>query len=219
MYNNVYQDYINNIIGITPKIQSNFEYNAYESTNYIQEKNALNIDLECFYPEIYKLLYPMIQTACMKNTKPLTEDTINEMVEDIYSNFNADDVTVLNINLTNDVRSNKTSNSSTVSKNTVQPVSNKSISKPLSETRNEIEEGKRSPSPNNFILNDLIRILLIRELLGKPVNHFPNRPIIPGGNRPPFRPREIASSSQEIGIYEPSYMYSEFNPMENYLKF
>lgn len=154
MYNNVYQDYINNILGWEPRIQNNFEYETYRNSNYS------NMQLEKFYPELYKVLYPMIQTACMRNTKPITEENINEMVNEIYSNFNADDVTVLNINLNNDVRSSKMGeiSKSSTSKSSVK----------ISEDTRNVEE--RNIKPNNYVLNDLIRILLIRELLGKTGN-------------------------------------------------
>ena len=99
---------------------------------YSNFQNTTNIKLEQFYPELYKLIYPMIQTACMRNTKPITEETINEMIQDVYSNFNVDDVS-------------------------------------FSETRDSNRHEKVS-KPNNYVLNDLIRILLIRELLGRTEN-------------------------------------------------
>lgn len=130
MYNNVYQEYINYMIGGTSKRGLDFQDNMINL--YSNFQNTTNIKLEQFYPELYKLIYPMIQTACMRNTKPITGETINEMVQDVYSNFNADDVS-------------------------------------FSETRDSNRHEKVS-KPNNYVLNDLIRILLIRELLGRPEN-------------------------------------------------
>ena len=136
MYNNIYEEYINNMIGRMPRSQLNFQDNIIANIDsYNDFQNSTNKNLESFYPELYKLIYPMIQNACMRNTKPITEETISQMTKDIYSNFNADDVS-------------------------------------LSETRDsEIQE--RALRPNNFVLNDLIRILLIRELLGRPGNVIP----------------------------------------------
>lgn len=194
MYNNVYQEYINNMLGTIPKTHLNFEYDGNRETNFFQNFNATNIDLEKFYPDIYKLLYPMIQTACMRNTKPITEETIDEMVRDIYSNFNADDVTILNINLTNDVRSNSKTNE-------LQKTNSKTLS---SEKRNTEEKEDRNLRQNNYLLNDLIRILLIRELLGRPGNMPPFRPGFPGpgSGRPPFRPRNFGLEETNYDIYE-----------------
>ena len=59
------------------------------------------------------------------------------------------------------------------------------------------------------MINDLIRILLIRELLGRPGLFPPNRPgFLPP--RPPFRPRDL--QSQEYSIFEDSLkMYPNYN--------
>ena len=206
---------MNNMLGGTFRNQSLYENmpnNTYN--NFQNQNNTTNMELEKLYPELYRLLYPMIQAACMRNTKPLTEETIDEMVRDIYSNFSADDATILNINLTNEVRSNEKTNE--IQKNS----SSKVASKSALETRDSDKKETRNIRPNNFVLNDLIRILLIRELLGRPGNFPPIRPGFPPprpgpgpgpGGRPPFRPREFGFDSQDIGIYEEPYMYSNFN--------
>lgn len=201
MYNNVYQEYINNIIGITPRNQLDFENDAYINANtYGNFQSNMSNDLEKLYPDLYKLLYPMIQTACMKNTKPITEETLNEMVNDIYSNFNADDVTILNINLTNNVRSSSSNTSKIERSSTRNQAENR---------KGEESEERVSRAPNNHVLNDLIRILLIRELIGKPGNFPPNRPGF-SPTRPPFRPRDI--KSMDYNIYEnPINMYPNRN--------
>lgn len=124
MYNNIFQDYINKMIGNTPKEKINFENSIMIPSNlksYNTFQNQENKSLERFYPEIYRLLYPMIKTACMRNTKPITIETINEMVKDIYLNFSGDD-------------------------NLAEVTENRALS-------------------NNFLLRDLIKILLIRELI------------------------------------------------------
>lgn len=124
MYNNIFQDYINKMIGNTPKEKINFENSIMIPSNlksYNTFQNLENKSLERFYPEIYRLLYPMIKTACMRNTKPITIETINEMVKDIYLNFSGDD-------------------------NLAEVTENRALS-------------------NNFLLRDLIKILLIRELI------------------------------------------------------
>ena len=138
MYNNVFQEYINNMIGGTPRIESIFENSAMLTANpYISFQSQSNMDLERSYPELYRLLYPMVKTACMRNTRPITNETIDQMVRDIYSSFNNDETTQVS-----------------------------------AETRTKGEEADRAQRPNNFVLNDLIRILLIRELLGRPGNMY-----------------------------------------------
>ncbi len=206
MYNNEYEEYITNVLGIRPKYDR-LESSSLENTMYnnqfseesftdsiygrqnFQNNNISNEELERLYPDLYRLLYPMVQSACMKNTRPITEETINNMVEEIYSNFVCDDTKIVNINLNNDVRSSKNEVKSNVSKeNTNKTDLNRSDKQ---ETRN-LETEDRQFRPNNHVLNDLIRILLIRELIGRPGVFPPFRPGFPGGRppqRPPMRPR------------------------------
>lgn len=184
MIDNVYQDYINSIIGLQQKNLDNVHFNV--------TQNVYNMDLERQYPEIYKILYPMIQSACMRNTKPLTEERLNEMVRDIYSNFSAEDIT------NNERSTTKSKESLSINK-----LATKTDS---AETRNREEE--RAIKPNNYMLNDLIRILLIRELLGKPGAFPPNRPGFPPP-RPPFRPRDL--QSQEYIFEDQIKMYPTYN--------
>ena len=214
MYNNVYQEYINNMLGGVPRNQSAFENmplatnNMYD--NYQMQSNT-NLDLERFYPELYKLLYPMIQTACMRNTKPITEETIDEMVKEIYTSFNADgDMTILNINLTNNT------NGKTKAAEQQSSLNRTSSKTSSAETRTSEADETRVARPNNFVLNDLIRILLIRELLGRPGNRSPIRPGFPpqrpgGPGRPPFRPRGNTFESQDFMMYEDPSMYLDIN--------
>lgn len=169
MYNNDYQEYINYMIGATPRRQSEFQDTTFANTNsYNVFQNNANVNLEQFYPELYKLIYPMIQTACMRNTGPITEESIDEMVRNIYSNFNADDVSP-------------------------------------SETINS-EMQDRASKPKNFVLNDLIRILLIRELLGRPGNVILIRPGFtlqsPEAGGPLFRPRSLTFNEEDYEIFK-----------------
>lgn len=138
MYNNIFQKYINKMIGGTSRVESAFENldMMIVGNSYGDFQWQTNEDLEHFYPELYKLLYPMIRTACMKNTKPITEELIDEMVKDIYSNFHSDETG-------------------------------------QTPAKNKEGEADKIEKPNNFVLNDLIRILLIRELLGRPRNMLP----------------------------------------------
>ena len=205
MYNNVYQEYINNMMGTLPRNEMDFQNNSSMNLNTYSNFQPTNMELEKLYPDLYKLLYPMVQAACMRNTKTITAETIDEMVNDIYSNFTSDEAISLNINLTNDVRSGSSNNSK------VEKSSNAKISMTSqTETRNKSEgENRVIRRPNNYLLNDLIRILLIRELLGRPGNFPPNRPGFPPP-RPPFRPRDI--QSVDYNIYEdPINMYSNYN--------
>ena len=181
-----------------------------------------DMDLESCYPEIYKIVYPMITTKCNNTGTNVTRADIENMTDEIYYALEERNDIQVNINLTNDVRSTSQTNDQKTEK--LSTSYNKTSSKTLSETRNVETAEERNRRPNNYVLNDLIRILLIRELLGRPGNFPPNRPGFPPpfpprpGGRPPFRPRDLSFSSQD-SIYETPDMYSNFEQGYNSLGF
>lgn len=203
MYNNVYQEYIDNILGTNPNYNriepANFENSI--NTNQFFQNLVNNESLEKLYPDLYKLLYPMIQHACIKNTNQLSENTINDMVEEIYSNFVSDNNRIDNFNSNSNIelRSGKSSETVYVSKA-------KSSTSITAKKEERISE-KRENRQDNYVLRDLIRILVLRELLERP-----------RGNRPswqdpsfkaPFRSRDFSLNN---GIYEMEpNIYSNFD--------
>lgn len=174
MYNESYEDYIRSILGY-PNYNSNNnccenDYNLNMTNGRNSERDA---ELEACYPEIYKVIYPMVNKACSNNTKPITSGLIDELTNEIYSAVENDSGINININLTNEVQS----------------VGNRNLSN--STKTEEIKERKENRGEDrqfrNRGLQDLIRILLIRELLGRPGRFPGNRPPFPP-NRPPMRP-------------------------------
>lgn len=145
--------------------------------NYMQNISYRNMvsDLENLYPEIYKIIYPMIQKVCGQNTKPVDEKLLDEMTNDIYSNIEAENIVNININVDNNTSQNNRNVELTRTSNT-----NKKLDTPV--------ENRESRQFNNPI-RDLIRILLIRELIGRPGGNRPPRPRPPMPPRPPFPPR------------------------------
>lgn len=195
MFNNVYQEYINNMLGTNPNYNriENLNFENTINTNQIFQNQVSSENLEKLYPEIYKLLYPMIQHACMKNTSQLSESTINAMVEEIYSNFVANPGTEEDFNSNNEFRSGK-------SLETV--VTGKTKSSILATSKRYETTEKRQVTGENYILRDLIRILILMELIGRPgVNR-------PGWQEQPFntlfRPRDFSFSNS---IYETNFDY------------
>lgn len=178
MYNETYDEYIRNILGYPPMNSFNNNYQEYrnQNTNY---ETRTNIELEKCYPEIYKIVYPMIAKKCSNVRSSVTNDDIENMTDEIYYALEDRNEIQLNINLTNDVRTTQSNTTKVVDK------------KPEVEIK-EVTQEKRQTRQINRGLRDLIKILLIRELLNK---H--NRPPMPGPRppvrppvRPPFRPRD-----------------------------
>lgn len=196
MYNETYDDYIRSILGYParnqfeqynqemPEYQSYQEYrNPTFNTNINISGN--NVELENSYPEIYKIVYPMVTKKCENvRSETFSKSDIENMTDEIYYALEEKQEKRININLTNNMSSTKAQNSSAVS--TSAKVENKRPDVKISQKAIENSEKRQI----NSGLRDLIKILLIRELLNRPRPPFrPPMPNPPGpGPRPPMRP-------------------------------
>ena len=144
-------------------LQNQNNYQNFQSRNAMQE-------LEDMYPEIYKIVYPMVRKVCSQNNRGDSKENIDRMVEEVYSNIEVNNASILNITLNNEVRGEK---------------------REASEEKEENNDDNRCENRQirrNNTLNDLIKILILRELLGRPGCFGPNcRPGM--GPRPPMSPR------------------------------
>lgn len=198
MYDNQYEEYIRSVLGYpsTANMNQNQMYqNEYPNPSQINMRN----DLEECYPEIYKIIYPMAKKACDGNMGANSREEIERMTDEIYSALEDSNQINVNINLGNTVSTtnmNRTQNRTEISKEEFQK---KNSEKQEVENRNIETESRISPRNNN--LRDLIKILLIRELLRRRHNHFPPRP--PHNPRPPMRPPIMPRNYQPLyDIYE-----------------
>lgn len=198
MYDNQYEEYIRSVLGYpsTTNMNQNQMYqNEYPNPSQINMRN----DLEECYPEIYKIIYPMVKKACDGNMGANSREEIERMTDEIYSALEDSNQINVNINLGNTVSTtnmNRTQNRNEISKEEFQK---KNSEKQEVENRNIETESRISPRNNN--LRDLIKILLIRELLRRRHNHFPPRP--PHNPRPPMRPPIMPRNYQPLyDIYE-----------------
>lgn len=156
MNNSIYDEYMRSVLGYQPMNFNNtydtnygdfsMQNTAYDMTSM---SNIQRAELENCYPEIYRIVFPMVQKACMQSTRPITRELIDSMTEEIY--FSIEDNELL-----------------------------ESRSKDKTKTSEKATEDRQRIIRNQG-LNDLIRILLLRELLG--------RPGFPGGRPPQFPPR------------------------------
>ena len=179
MYDGTYDEYIRSILGYNQNELYDYGYNDNYS-NYRMQDNitiAQNSKLEQSYPEIYKVVYPMVSKRCENVRAELSNEELEKMTDEIYFALESKNETQLNINLKNDVR---TSSNANVRKAEV----------------NVTENSKRETRQFNSGLRDLVKILLIRELLNRP-RPFPPRPPVrppmppgpgPRPPRPPMRP-------------------------------
>lgn len=175
MFDESYDNYIRSILGYP--IQNTMNYYGYQdndySSTYRQTNNSKELE-EC-YPEIYKIIYPMVTKTCNSIQEPITRDMIERLTDKIYFAIEDNNDINVNINLTNEVRSG---------------VSNSSKPENRQENKQETSKQLNRQRPINRNLRDLIKILILREFLNRP-GMRPPRPPFPGpgpGPRPPIRP-------------------------------
>ncbi len=202
MYNETYEDYIRSILGYPNYGNNTYRENSYQTMPVNYGSNQKNEELEACYPEIYKVIYPMVNKACMNNTKPVTSALIDELTNEIYLSIESDNEINVTINLTNEVGGSGNTNRTTSTINSAK-------AEKVKENRGEDRQFR------NRGLQDLIRILLIRELLGRPgrpgnrppmpPHRPPMRPPFPGGgpgSRPPIMPRDVGYNMSNFNLYE-----------------
>lgn len=173
---NSYEEYMQSVLGMN--IQNTYpQGGTYMPRNgeyfepRMQETNLQEINN--LYPEIYGIVYPMVQKACsMRSIGTINEVQINEMVEEVYNALEPRE------------EMERTSEANSQLKN--------------GDVRNpRAKETKETRRPNNnYLLRDLIRILIIRELLqGGWQGARPPRPPMGGpggpGGMPGGRPQMV----------------------------
>ena len=167
-----YEEYMRSVLGYSPYVDRNYTYtNSQEDmyNNYVNMPATPNMqptqDLTEFYPEIYKIIYPMVCKACNVNSnREVTKDLLEQITDEIYRNVEPEE-------------------QQTTSRADVQ-LKNGDVINPNAK---EPEQQTRETRQNNFLLRDLIRILLLREW-GRPTRPPVRPPFPPGGGRPPMGP-------------------------------
>lgn len=109
MYNETYDDYIRSILGYPARNQfDQFNQVEQEYQGYQEYRNPTfntninisgnNVELENSYPEIYKIVYPMITKKC-ENVREsnITKDDIENMTDEIYYALESRNETQVNI--------------------------------------------------------------------------------------------------------------------------
>ena len=174
MYNQSYEEYIRSILGYPQNdiySYNNYTYQDYNMQNNLNRNNNINSELEDCYPEIYRIIYPMITKKCNEIMGTVTKEDIENMTDEIYYAMEEKEEVKLNRNLTNEL---KTSNNSRVSER-----------KPEVKMKDSEFKENRQTRQINRGLRDLIQILIIREFFNRPRRpQFPPRPPMPRPRKP-----------------------------------
>ena len=143
-----YQDYDEYMRSLMgyPSMRTSMNQPMNSGMNQFSNMDTCTDDLERMYPETYRVVYPMVCSAYDKIRTPVTAEMVDMMTDDIYDRVEADGR--INIDISVEVRND-----------------------------NEASENRqRRPRRRNRFLRDLIRILLLRELIRRRRPRFPMRP-------------------------------------------
>lgn len=184
MYYQNYEDYMRQVLGYPindPNIYETYDYrneNTY-SSNQVQN-NLTEAEMKALYPDSYNIIYPLVCKACEANNEPISKSVVDKMTDDVYKLVERNE-TVVNIKIEAQNREN-----SRVS-------SRQEMKRELTPKRTPIKtETRETRQPNNPLLRDLIKILILQRLFGggaiTPPRPMPPRPPFPpvGPGRPPF---------------------------------
>ena len=185
MYYQNYEDYMRSVLGYpTPSRQNTYEM-TYEM-QYMPDvtyANPSNDDKEMMdlYPEIYRIVNPMVCKICENNTKPLSRELLESMTDEIYSNLESDPKmdTVVNVRVNTQApsseRSNRTSLNSSSSSNSNLASTNSNIKSKREDESKQSKENSESRETRQIGVNrglrDLIKILILNQLLGGGIGH------------------------------------------------
>lgn len=92
MYYQNYEDYMRNILGYSVNNNYNMidNYSNAVYDEYLYNMPRYSSEILDLYPEIYKIVNPMVCKICDSNTKPITKELVDKMTEEIYLNLESD---------------------------------------------------------------------------------------------------------------------------------
>lgn len=196
MYYQSYEEYMRDVLGY-PRQNRVPTYGGYYGAGQRNvDMEMSEEEIERLYPEIYRMAYPMVCKACTQYRGEINDDLVSRLTDEVYSNLEIEQVGE-NENSNREVRNSQATRVNSSSR--------------VEEVKKQSETRQRT---TNNTLRDLIRILIIRELLRRRRRPerppFPGRPPFNGNPRPPM-PRDINTSSYDInspgmqGYYENMY--------------
>lgn len=122
-------------------------------------------NLNNLYPSIYRIVNPVVSRVVSNNNQPITEDLLNNMTDTVFN------IVEGQVDLGDDpVQRNTTSENQSSSNTSSNMSSNNNTSSRTTETRQQQTSSSQTSFRNNrneSLLRDLIRILIIKELLSR----------------------------------------------------
>lgn len=203
MYNNDYENYMRSVLGYPIQNEMNTYNNVYNDNNaYFPYRSGINNandkKYESLYPEIYNILKPMIRKICSNPSYgDISNDTIEIMANEIYTNVESD-INVINVNINTTPEAGKSGNATR---------------RDMKVTQSQSKTEEARACCGNPTLKDLIKILILNQLLENNSNRPPRPP------RPQFQPffmqgqpyRELENPAIYNSNYNSNQSYQYYN--------
>lgn len=174
MYENEYENYMRSVLGYPTNNTYNINSFPYKSNNNVKD------NYEHLYPDIYNVLKPMVKKVCSNvRSMDISSETIEDMANEIYNNIESDTTNITIAGTENSVKSNEMEVRGKSNKNT--------------------EESSRGCC-GNPTLKDLIKILIITQLIGNS-NNRPPKPPPPS----PYPPRPNYRDFEDPSFYDNNF--------------
>lgn len=176
-----YEDYMQQVLGYSSKDPRIYQpepiyeptYDRNEFMNQLLEDEAKE-----YYPEIYHSVYPIICSKCEQNTEPISKELIERMTDEVYQTVDSN-TNVVNIKIEQQSENrapqdmkkvennfgNTSIRQSNVSRTPLRTVDTRTPTKPNELQRTSKDKEDRLERKTNPYLRDLIKILIIQQLL------------------------------------------------------
>lgn len=167
-YNQIPNTYMNNfgnnMMGNSNIMPNNMQPSNQMMTNPGMIPNAIPVqNLNNLYPSIYRILNPVVSRVVLNNNQPISEDLLNNMTDTVFNIVEGqvdlgDDQVQRNNSNENQISSNTSSNTS---------VNNNSSARTTENNRQQSTQTSFRNNRGESLLRDLIKILIIKELLSR----------------------------------------------------
>lgn len=141
--------------------------NGINSNNMFANNNMPIQNLNNLYPSIYRIINPVAARVVSNNTQAITEDLLNNMTDTVFNIVEGqidfgDDTVQRNHQSENQNSSNTLTNTSTNNSTT-----NSSVTRTNENNRQTTAQTSFRNNRNDSLLRDLIKILIIKNLLSR----------------------------------------------------
>lgn len=173
MYYQNYEDYMRQVLGYPindPNIYERYNYEnnkKYQDTYYLNRysENYLRDEILSYYPEIYHKIYPLVCKACDSYTQPINIEAIEKMTDEIYNAIENSNQDITNSREELHKNEKKLDRNENIRKENIHTTQRRDFNRNEKEQKENIQNTQKRQV--NFLLRDLIKILILNRLLNR----------------------------------------------------